>query len=71
MALDRDPKSDRIVRCVSEILFRPEIPFGGLDGRVAQQQLNLFKLAARQSLAQVRRKSWGAMPGTPTSAAYR
>jgi len=32
-----------------QILPLAEIPLGGLDGRVAQQQLNLLKLTARRT----------------------
>jgi hypothetical protein len=44
-ALDGDPKSDRIIRCVSEILFRAKIPLGRLDGSVAEQHLYLLQFA--------------------------
>jgi hypothetical protein len=32
---------------MSQRLLRSQIPLRGLDGRVAQQQLNLFQLSAR------------------------
>src|ERR1035441_1800593 len=38
---------DAVVGGVHEILLRAEVPFGRLDGCVAQEQLNLLKLATR------------------------
>jgi len=37
---------DCVVRRMNEILFCPEIPLGRLNGSMAEEQLNLFKLAA-------------------------
>src|ERR1017187_7057624 len=44
--LHRDPQLDPIVRRVSQILLGAEVPLGSLDRRVAQQQLDLLKLAS-------------------------
>jgi hypothetical protein len=44
--LDRYSQLDRVVRRVDQILFRTEVSFGRLDRRVAEEQLNLLKLAA-------------------------
>jgi hypothetical protein len=35
---------DPIVRGVDQILFRPEVPLGRLHRRMAEEQLDLFKL---------------------------
>ena len=41
-----DPKADRVVRRVNQILLGPEVSLGRLNRRVAQQHLDLLKLAA-------------------------
>jgi hypothetical protein len=41
-----DPQFDTIVRRMDQILLRSQVSFGRLHRRVAQQQLDLFKLAA-------------------------
>ena len=38
---------DRVIHSDSDLLFRPEIPLGGLDGRVPEQELDLLEIAAR------------------------
>jgi hypothetical protein len=45
----RDSQLNPIVRRVYQILLRPEVPFGRLNGGVAQQQLDLLQLATRRS----------------------
>ena len=45
-SLCRHSQLDCIVRGVHKILLRAEIPFRRLNGSVAQQQLDLLKLAA-------------------------
>ena len=50
-----------------KILLRPQIPFGRLDGRVAQEQLNLLKLAARRA-TQLRAGSTSIMRGNARNA---
>ena len=44
--LNCHPQLDRIIGGINQILLRSQIPFGGLDRRVAEQQLNLLKLPA-------------------------
>src|SRR4030095_4883130 len=58
-ALDCYPELDPIVRGMYQILLGSQIPLGRLHRRVAQQQLDLFKLAAgcAAQLGAVRRKS--------------
>jgi hypothetical protein len=43
----------KIVHRMSEILFAAQIAFGGLDGSMPQQELNLLELAAA-AVAQLR-----------------
>jgi hypothetical protein len=43
------PQLNRIVRGVDQILLRAKIPFGRLYGSVAEQQLDLLKLAAARA----------------------
>ena len=38
---------DAIVDGLDEILFGAEVPFGGLDGGVTEQQLDLLQIPAR------------------------
>jgi hypothetical protein len=45
MILERQLQFDRVVRRMSKILLRAEIPFSGLHRRVPQQQLDLLKFA--------------------------
>jgi hypothetical protein len=40
-----NPQLDSIIWCVNYVLARAEIPLGSLDGRMAQEQLDLLKLA--------------------------
>jgi len=35
--LHGDSKLDRVIRCVNQILPRPEVTFGGLHGSMSQQ----------------------------------
>src|SRR5262249_30102639 len=51
--LHRDPKLDSVIRCMHEILFGAQVAFCCLHRGVAEQQLNLLKLAASRS-AQLR-----------------
>ena len=44
--LNRDPRSDRVVRRVHQILLGTEIPFRRLHGSMAKKHLNLLKFAA-------------------------
>ncbi len=69
-SLSRHLQLNPIVRCVNEVLLGPEISLCSLDRGMAQEQLDLLKLAARQSFAQVRRRSWGAIPTTSARNAY-
>src|ERR1035441_1485007 len=41
-----DPQLDPVVRSMHQILFGAEVPLGRLDRCMAQQQLDLLKLAA-------------------------
>lgn len=41
-------KANRIIDRMAKLLFGPEIPFGGLDRSVTQEELNLFQLATGQ-----------------------
>jgi hypothetical protein len=56
---------------MNQILFGAEVPLGGLNGRVAEEQLNLFKLTStgaaelRAGTAEI----MGAIPGTPAALA--
>jgi len=52
--LNRHPQPNPIVGCVNQILFGAKVALGSLDGCVAQQHLNLFKLATGGA-AQLRR----------------
>jgi len=45
-ALHSHSQFDTVVRRIHKILLRAKVSFGGLDGRVAEQQLNLLKLSA-------------------------
>ena len=45
--LHRNSKFDRVVRRVNQVLSRPEITLHRLYRRVAEEHLDLFKLAAR------------------------
>ena len=47
--LHRHAKFDRVVGRVNEVLSGAQVSFGGLNGSVAEEQLDLFKLAARRS----------------------
>ena len=44
--LDVRSEVKEIIHRMSEVLFAPEITFGGLNGCMPQQELNLLKLAA-------------------------
>ena len=46
--LHRDPQLDPIIRRVDQILLRPKVPLGGLDGGVTEQHLDLLQFAARR-----------------------
>lgn len=39
-------KADRVIRCMNQILFRPEVALSGLYRRVAEKHLDLLQLAA-------------------------
>jgi hypothetical protein len=54
-----------------DLLLRPEVALGRLDGGVTEQELDLLQIAAvlRQSLAQVRRRSWAPKRSIPVSLA--
>jgi len=43
--LHRHAKFDRVVGRVNEVLSGAQVSFGGLNGSVAEEQLDLFKLA--------------------------
>jgi len=43
---ERKRKLDRIIWCVDQILFRAEIAFRRLHGRMPEEQLNPLKLTA-------------------------
>ena len=47
--LDGDSQLDRVVRCVNQILFRPEIPFSRLHRGVTEEHLDLLKFAASRA----------------------
>ena len=42
----RDPKLDRVVRSIHEILLRAEVSFGRLNRDVPEQELNLIEFSA-------------------------
>ena len=51
-----------IARRVRQVLLHPQVPFGRLNRRMSQRDLDLFEGARSlcASLAKVRRTSWGA-----------
>jgi hypothetical protein len=51
--LHRHSQFDPVIRSVDQILLRPEVPLGRLDGCVPEEQLNLLQFAARRA-AQLR-----------------
>jgi type I restriction enzyme, R subunit len=67
----RTNELDPIVRRVHQILLRAQVPLRRLHRGVAQQQLDLLKLAAGRPahLRAARLRSWGAIPGTPAALA--
>jgi hypothetical protein len=55
--LDIEPsfKHQRVVDCILQILFRPQVPFRRQDRLMPQQKLNLLQLAALRA-AEFRRR---------------
>jgi hypothetical protein len=47
--IERQPKVDRVVGDIYQVLLSPEVPYSRLNGGMPQQQLDLLKLAARSS----------------------
>ena len=47
--LSRYPQFDGVIWRMDQVLLRAQVPLGRLDRRVAQEQLDLVKLAARCS----------------------